>query len=58
MFGFAQETEEPSVLLLLPECAATAAVCSVWQDQVHVEDRRLCGQACRRVHHRTRHGGE
>lgn len=32
-----QEAKEPRVLLLLPGCTAATCVCSMWQDQVHVE---------------------
>nr|CAD7462487.1 unnamed protein product [Timema tahoe] len=54
----AMEAEEPSVLLFLPESATSAAVRSLRESEMYVEDWRLCHQACWSVHHRPRHGGK
>lgn len=53
-----QEAKEPSLLLLLSKRPKTSNVCTLWQSQVYVENRRLRGQARWSFHHRSLHGRE
>lgn len=56
MWQMRTQAKISSILLLLSKYATSTDLCSMWQSQVHVEDRWLCNQTCRCVHHRNGYG--
>lgn len=54
---FVQEAEKSCILLLLPECAKTADLCAMRQNQMYAENRRLRCETSGGLHNRFGDGG-